>query len=145
MTDRLVILYPAWGITSSLYSLCVFGELGFFRPQSGLVYLGPYNDHLTLGSFFGKGGGGRSVCRARDSWWGGPGFDSCCGRPLRTGWVGVSIMWPAETEVMVSPLLCRVWHHVKLSYASLGTRPRYSLVVDKEVKKPNKPNQTRMR
>ena len=40
----------------------------------------------------------------RDSWWGGPGFDSCCGRPLATGWVGVSIMWPAETEVIVSQL-----------------------------------------
>ena len=28
----------------------------------------------------------------------------CCDRPLPTGWVGVSIMGPAETEVMVSPL-----------------------------------------
>ena len=27
-----------------------------------------------------------------------------CGRPILTSWVGVSIMWPAETEVMVSPL-----------------------------------------
>ena len=49
-------------------------------------------------------GRGSSVGRARDSWWGGPGFDSRCGRPLPTGWVGVSIMWPAETEVMVSQL-----------------------------------------
>ena len=52
----------------------------------------------------GGGGRGSSVGRARDSWWGGPEFDSCCGRPLPTGWVGVSIMWPAETEVMVSQL-----------------------------------------
>ena len=47
---------------------------------------------------------GSSIGRARDSWWGGPGFDSRGGRPLPTGWVGVSIMWPAETEVMVSQL-----------------------------------------
>ena len=40
----------------------------------------------------GGGGGGSSVGRARDSWSGGPGFDSRCGRPLPTGWVGVSIM-----------------------------------------------------
>ena len=52
----------------------------------------------------GGGGGGSSVDRARDSGWGGPGFDPRCCRPLPTGWVGVSIMWPAETEVMVSPL-----------------------------------------
>ena len=42
----------------------------------------------------GGGGGGRgsSVGRARDSWSGGLGFDPRCGRPLPTGWVGVSIM-----------------------------------------------------
>ena len=40
----------------------------------------------------GGGGGGSSVGRARDSWSGGPGFDPRCGRPLPTGWVGVSIM-----------------------------------------------------
>ena len=33
--------------------------------------------------------------------------------------------------------LSRVWH-IKLSDVSLGTRPRYSLVVDEDVKKPNK-------
>ena len=49
-------------------------------------------------------GRGSSVGRARDSWWGGPGFDSCCGRQLPTGWICVGIMWPAETEVMVSQL-----------------------------------------
>ena len=32
-----------------------------------------------------------SVGRARDSWWGSPGFDSRCGRPLLSGWV--SIIW----------------------------------------------------
>ena len=63
------------------------------------------------------GGRGSSVGRARDSWWGGPGFDSRCGRPLPTGWVGVSIMWPAETEVMVSQLCLNMWQHVKLSDA----------------------------
>ena len=45
-----------------------------------------------------------SVGRAHNSWWGGPWFDSRPGRPLPTGWVGVSVMWPAETEVMVSVL-----------------------------------------
>ena len=45
-----------------------------------------------------------SVGRARDYWCGGFGFDSHCGRTLPTGWVGVSIVSPAETEVMVSSL-----------------------------------------
>ena len=40
------------------------------------------------------------------------------------------------------PALSRVWQHVKLSDVSLKARPRYSLVVDEDVKKPNKPNQT---
>ena len=31
-----------------------------------------------------------------------------------------------------------MWQHVKLSDVSLGTRPRYSLVVDEDDKKPNK-------
>ena len=38
------------------------------------------------------GGRGSSVGRARDSWSGGPGFDPRRGRPLPTGWVGVSMM-----------------------------------------------------
>ena len=37
--------------------------------------------------------------------------------------------------------LSRVWQHVKLSDVSLGTLPRYSLVVDEDIKKPtNLPN-----
>ena len=37
------------------------------------------------------------------------------------------------------PTLSRVWQHVKkLSDVSLGTRPRYSLVADEDVKKPTK-------
>ena len=60
---------------------------------------------LPIGKGGGGGGGGSSsVGRARDFWSRGPGFDPRCGRPLPTGWVGVSIMWPAETEVMVSQL-----------------------------------------
>ena len=39
------------------------------------------------------------------------------------------------------PALSRVWQHVKLSDVSLRTRPRYSLVVEEDVKKQNKPNQ----
>ena len=37
-------------------------------------------------------GRGSSVCRVLYSWWRGPGFDSRCGRPRPTVWVGVSIM-----------------------------------------------------
>ena len=33
-----------------------------------------------------------------------PGSILTVGCPLPTGWVGVSIMWPAETEAMVSQL-----------------------------------------
>ena len=43
-------------------------------------------------------------------------------------------------RTMNFPTLCRVWQHVKLSDVSLEARPRYSLVVDKNVKEPN--NQT---
>ena len=56
------------------------------------------------GGWGGGGGGGISVGRARDSWWGGTEPDSRCDHPLPAGWVGVSIMWPAETEIMVSQL-----------------------------------------
>ena len=83
-------------------------------------------------------GYGSSVGRMCDSWWWGPGFDLCCGRPIPTGWVSVSIMWPAETEVMVSPICLVCGSTKKLSDLSLGTRPWYSLVVDENVKKRNK-------
>ena len=36
------------------------------------------------------------------------------------------------------PALSRVWQHMKLSDVSLGTRPRYSLVADENVKRPNR-------
>ena len=49
-----------------------------------------------------------------------------------TGWVGVSIIRPAETEVMVS-LLCLCMATRKLSDVSLGTS-----VTDDDVKKSNK-------
>ena len=39
---------------------------------------------------------------------------------------------------MVSPLLSPVWQHIKLSDISRGTCPQDSLLVDKDVKKPNK-------
>ena len=35
-----------------------------------------------------------------------------------------------------------MWQYVKLSDVSLGTRPRYSLVVDEDVKKTNKETNT---
>ena len=49
-------------------------------------------------------------------------------------------MWPAETEVHGLPALSHVWQHV-IKYCQrlcLGARPRYNLVVDEDVKKPNK-------
>ena len=53
-----------------------------------------------------------------------------------TGWVGVSIMLPAETEVMVSQLCLMCGSTLNC----LGARPRYNLVVDEDIKKPT--NQT---
>ena len=53
------------------------------------------------------GGGGGGVAQSVERATPGeevPGSIPDCGRPLPTGWVGVSIMWPAETEVMVSQL-----------------------------------------
>ena len=50
------------------------------------------------------------------------------------------------TKMMISyiftPALSHVWQHVKLLDVSLGTRPRYSLVVEKDVNKPT--NQTNL-
>ena len=57
---------------------------------------------------------------------------------IPAGWVDVSIMWPAETEVMVSPF-CLVCSSTKICQTlCLGACRRYSLVVDEDVKKPNK-------
>ena len=97
-------------------------------------YYGCHNHHYCCFSW----GLGSSVGRARDSWWGGPGFNSRFGRPLPTGWVCVSIMWPAETKVMVCLMCGSTWNWQTLC---LGAGPRYNLVVDEDVKKPNKPNQ----
>ena len=36
------------------------------------------------------------------------------------------------------PALSHVWQHIKWQTLCLGARPRYSLVVDEDVKKPNK-------
>ena len=83
-------------------------------------------------------GRGSSVGRARDFWWGGPVFDSRSGRPLPTGWVGVSIMWPAETEVMVSQLCLMSGSTSNCQTLCLGARLRYNLVDDEDVKKPTK-------
>ena len=85
-------------------------------------------DHTFRLSTFSGGRG-----RARDLCWGGPGLDSRCGRPLSTGWVGVSIIWPAETEVIVSQLCL-------MCGSTLNCQTRYSLVVDEDVKKRNNQN-----
>ena len=59
-----------------------------------------YSTHMIRGL-------GSSIGRARDSRSGSPRFDSNCGRPLPTGWVGVSIMLPSETSHSL-PALSRV-------------------------------------
>ena len=47
--------------------------------------------------------------------------------------------WPADWDRSRGlPALSCVWHHLKLSDVSLGTRPLYSLVVDEDIKKPTK-------
>ena len=84
---------------------------------------------------------GSSVGRVCNSWWGGRGFNHRCGRLLPTGWVSVSIMWPAEIEVMVSIVCHIVWQQVKLSHVSVKTGPWYSLSVDQDDwNQPNKPS-----
>ena len=45
---------------------------------------------------------------------------------------------------MVSSL-CLVWQHVKMSDVSLGTPPRYSLVVDEDVKRTNQLNKQNLK
>ena len=52
----------------------------------------------------------------------------------------VSIFLPLHCKIIGLTTLSRVWQHVKLSDVSLGTRPRYSLVVGEDVKKPKQPN-----
>ena len=54
----------------------------------------------------------------------------------------VSVQCDRLRQKSWSPHSVSVWQHVKLSYVSLGTRPRYSLVVDEDVKKPNKQTNT---
>ena len=56
-----------------------------------------------------------------------------------SGWVGVSIIIMTGSDRSHGLLaVSRVCQHIKLSDVSLGTRPRYRLVVDEDVKKPNK-------
>ena len=45
-------------------------------------------------------------------------------------------MWPAETEVMVSQLCLMCGSTLNCQTLCLEARPRYSLVVDEDVKKP---------
>ena len=72
-----------------------------------------------------------SASRARDSCSEGHGLNLHSRRPLCAGWVGVSIMRPAESEVMVSPLFLFVAAHKIVRYQSCD-----SLVAREDVKKP---------
>ena len=53
------------------------------------------------------------------------------------------LMWPAEPEVMVSPLCLLAAR--KIVRGQSFTRPWYSLVVDEDVKKPNQQKHRRQR
>ena len=114
---------------SSISILFVNGEDVYFVMKLGIPNPRIYRINGGLGS---------SVGRAHDSWWGGSGFDSRCGRPLPTGLVGVSIMWLAETEVMVSQLCVMCGSTKNCQTLCIVARPRYNLVVDEDVKKSNK-------
>ena len=57
-------------------------------------------DFLTYYLLWFGGGGGVAQLVDRAA----PGFNPRCDCPLPTGWICVSIMWRAETEVIVSPL-----------------------------------------
>ena len=59
-------------------------------------------------------------------------------RSLLVGSVSVNVTGRDRSHGL--PALSRVWQHVKLSDALSWARPRYSLVVDEDVKKPT--NQT---
>ena len=69
-------------------------------------------------------------------------FTATCYLPLYTSHVGVSIMWPAEIEVMVSQPCLMCGSTQNFQTLCLGARPRYNLVVDEDVKKPNKQTNT---
>ena len=72
--------------------------MGDSQSANGPGLFLPTNENVTFirkkKKYLGGGGGGRnsSVGRASESWWGGRGIDSRCGRLLPTGWVSVSIM-----------------------------------------------------
>ena len=123
-------------IDGNTYALACLWLLCYVIAKVPCSYLYDYTWSVQ-----GERGHGSSVGIVCDSWWGGPGFNSRFGHPLPAGLVSVSVMWAAETEVMVSSALSHVWQHVKLSDISLGIRPRYSLVVEEDVTKQT--NQTR--
>ena len=93
--------YPFFSFYTSVYCLCAV-------PATLTLYVMVYREELKLNHVNNYGRtSGSSVSRARDFWSADRGFDPGSGLPLPTGWVGVSIIRPAETEVMVSPLcLC---------------------------------------
>ena len=77
-------------------AICNFTNINNFTVLVPVVFQGIENKVDVMSFFMSyfctSGGRGSSVGRARDSWSAGPGFDPRCGRPLPTGWVGVSIM-----------------------------------------------------
>ena len=66
---------------------------------------------------------GSSVGRVRNSWRDGPGFDSRYGRPLPTGWVGVSIKYKVTGRDRGHglPALSRVRQHISCQTSVLGS------------------------
>ena len=77
----------------------------------------------------GEGEGGSSLDRARYIWSGYRGFD-----PLaRSNWVGMSILWPAEIEVMVFPLCLFVAARKICQTLEFGAVRELALVVDADL------------
>ena len=99
-----------------------------------LILFFQQNRQLSLTVFLPRGRSG-SVGRACNSLKGGPGFDSRCGHPLLGRYQYNVTSWDRSHGLLS---LSRVWRHVNCQTLCLRARPRYSLVVGKDVKKPNK-------
>ena len=107
---------------------------------SSLIFLSsPVTNFETESLHLGGGGGGGAVAQSVER--ATPGEEilgSITAVAARSLLVGYSVNGGDRSHGL--PALSRVWQHVKLSGVSLGTRPRYCLVVDEDVKKPT--NQT---
>ena len=96
LCSKYYLRFTNWGKKPQFLPIHSVPKIAWIFTVSADFYYKPFSC-LILANL---GVRGSSVSIVRDSCWGGHGFDSRCGRPLANGWVGASIMWPAETEVM---------------------------------------------